>query len=115
MLKWRSRRTLVLDPEQLVVAGERHHSANIQSLVESNEGRLEVHCVAQLLWERDNLHDPDAVAVVVDGLRVGYISRRHSADLRLQLNGEVLELACVVHWNGEKTDGIYDVKLFPPL
>jgi hypothetical protein len=31
------------------------------------------------------------------------------------IGDQSIEFDCVVHWNGEVEEGIYDVKLFPPL
>lgn len=108
-------RRIIFQPDQLVVAGERHHSENIQLLIARNSGRLELHCVARLEWERDNPHDPDAIAVTVDHQRVGYIAQANSTRLRQAIGVDGIELDCVIHWNGEAVNGIYDVKLFPPL
>lgn len=108
-------RRIIFQPHQLVVAGERHHSDNIQWLVAQHAGRLELHCNALLKWEQENPHDPDAIAVLVDHRRVGYIAQANSARLRQLIGTAGINLDCVIHWNGETVNGIYDVKLFPPL
>lgn len=112
--KSRSKR-IIFQPDQLVVAGERHHADDIQWLIAQNAGRLELHCLARLEWERGNPHDADAIAVLVDQRRVGYIAKSNSTVLRQVIGIDGIELDCVIHWNGETVNGIYDVKLFPPL
>ena len=101
-------------PEELVVTGERHHGANIERILQANaEGRLEYRCTARLLRERDNESDPNAVAVMVDDVRVGYIARTHSSSVASELENRGNELKCIIRWNGEHSNGIYRVKLFP--
>lgn len=115
MFSLRGSRRIIFQPEQLVVAGERHHAENIQWLVDQNDGRLEVRCKAWIAREPGNQFDPNAVAVMVDQRRVGYISRAHAPLIREMIGDQSIEFDCVVHWNGEVEEGIYDVKLFPPL
>lgn len=67
------------------------------------------------MWEPDNDSDPHAVGVVVDGFRVGYIARAHSKAVAEAIGERPVELRCVINWNGEVTNGIYRVKLFPDL
>ncbi|MGA1036054.1 MAG: HIRAN domain-containing protein [Ilumatobacteraceae bacterium] len=103
-------------PDQLVVTGERHHSSSIQEiLIHLAEGRLQYRCTASLIREFDNIHDPHAVAVIVDDRRVGHIARAHSEAVAEALGKKTVELKCIINWNGEIVNGVYRVKLFPAL
>lgn len=103
-------------PDQLVVTAERHHSDNIRAvLTGASNGGLERRCHAQLVPDPQNAHDPNAVAVVVDGRRVGYVAKVHSSAVRRAISGSNVVLKCVIYWNGETENGIYRVKLFPDL
>lgn len=52
--------------------GEAAHSSSIYSLLGAEQV---LHCIAVLLPEPENPHDAEAIAVFVNGLRVGYLSR----------------------------------------
>lgn len=47
--------------------------------------------------------------------RVGYIARAHSAAVAGILGDSTVDVKCVINWNGEITNGIYRVLLFPTL
>jgi hypothetical protein len=48
--------------------------------IAARRGGVPVHCNADLVFEPDNPYDPNAVAVVIDGLKVGHLSRQHAAE-----------------------------------
>jgi hypothetical protein len=48
--------------------------------IAARRGGVPVHCNADLVFEPTNPYDPNAVAVLIDGLKVGYLSREHAAE-----------------------------------
>lgn len=63
--------------EWMAVVGESHHVQELDLVTGGGTGELEL--VANLVREPENPYDPDAVAVVVQGSRVGYLSRENAA------------------------------------
>ena len=61
------------------VVGESHRLGNLHEIIRRNLGEVphsgEIDVTAQLVLEPDNEYDPDAIAVYVLGLQVGYIPR----------------------------------------
>lgn len=100
----------------LIVNGARHHAENIEELVKSKgRGKLSVDCKAIIQPDPENPIDPvNAVKVVVDGIRVGYISAEKAPSMRAVLQGEPAELDCTLFWNGdpERDYSFYAVQLF---
>lgn len=104
----------MLDSLEIGVSGERHYGENIRELLREHGGSsLEYKCTATIRREVDNHVDEHAIEVVVHGRRVGYISKRSSAVVAKRIDQRSVELECVVSWNGETSNGIYHVKLFP--
>jgi hypothetical protein len=69
--------------------------------------------IAKLQPEADNQFDPNAVAVIVAGERVGYISKTKAPRVK-RLIGNGIELQCTIFWNGNPNDDFqfYTVQLF---
>lgn len=106
----------ILSPDQITVSGERYHNSTIEKLIkEHGQGKLTWRTTAKITREITNEIDPFAVQVLVDGQRVGYIHRDHCKSVWGIIGDAGLALECSVRWNGEPTNGVYDVKLFPPL
>jgi hypothetical protein len=59
--------------EWMAVVGESHHADELDKVTGGGIGEHEL--VANLVREPDNPYDPNAIAVVVHGLSVGYLSR----------------------------------------
>lgn len=80
--EWRS-----WDAPLSIVAGESHYSAALHEIAgpPRPEGWL-VPCEAVLQREPHNRHDPDAIAVLINGTKVGYIAADASADLAPMLD-----------------------------
>jgi hypothetical protein len=115
----------------LVVRGAKHHAPAIHNLLtrgvpqsannpniqadDSTEISLKLDCLAWIYPEQDNPFDEHAVAVSVQGHRVGYISR-HKAKVVKGLIGTGIELNCTIFWNGDPDADFqfYTVQLFPP-
>lgn len=98
----------------LIVNGARHNADNIESLVKSRGlGKLSLDCKAVIAPVVSEF-DPNAVAVTVDGLLVGYISAEKAPEMRHVLQGESAEIDCTLFWNGdpERDYSFYAVQLF---
>jgi hypothetical protein len=104
---------LLAGHEDLEVMGESHYQDNLRRLTgypsPNQRVRLEIHAV--LVAEDDNPHDPDAVAVWIDGLQVGYLSRENARHYRPGLlaqqraHGKPIALAGVIAGGGMRADG----------
>ena len=81
------------------------------------EDSLTYRGLAQLVPEPENPHDSNAIAVIVNERRVGYIARTKAPRLR-RLIGDGTTVSCTVFWNGDPDDDFqfYTVQLFslPP-
>jgi len=102
------------------VVGESFYQAELARLAgEHGEQSAEVSCMATLLLEDDNKHDPKAVAVLVDGRKVAHLSRDDARSFRRRLGAKKLSGATTTcdalivgggtRRNGEKL--MYGVKL----
>lgn len=112
--RFRKHEHIALDSLEIGVSGERHYGENIRELLCEHGGNgLEYRCTATIRREVDNPADEHAIEVVVHGRRVGYISKKSSASVAERIKKRSVELECVVSWNGEISNGIYHVKLFP--
>jgi hypothetical protein len=71
------RRPVVLEGDELVrVVGTSHYQDALLDLSgRQGDEEIRVQKVALLVPEPDNPHDPDAIAVQIDGRLVGYLSR----------------------------------------
>jgi len=106
----------VFFPGDLTVVGERHHGAEIRRLLSDRAGgSLDHRCEAHLCREPDNAADPNAVAVVVHGVRVGYIAAECAERVGREVGHDEVVLKCIIRWDGEVDNGIYRVKLFPTI
>lgn len=65
----------------LPVVGESFRKSDIARVVEGRGGRRDG-LVARLVPEDDNPHDANAVAVFIDGIQVGYLSRENAVRYR---------------------------------
>jgi hypothetical protein len=118
----------------LVVRGARHHADEIRSLLVREVPRptadpeatladpriaavtetcLKWDCFAELRPEPTNAFDKNAIEVLVEGKRVGYIAKNHARKVKTYLR-EGLRLECTIFWNGDPDDGFqfYTVQLF---
>jgi len=99
--------------EDLEVVGESHYQDNLRRLTgcpsPDQRVRQEIHAVP--VAEDDNPHDPDAVAVWIDGLQVGHLSREDARRYRPGLlaqeraHGKPIALAGVIAGGGIRADG----------
>jgi hypothetical protein len=97
------RATLYSGNETLEVVGESHYQDNLWAIVgcKPTDEPIRHRCVAILVAEANNPYDANAVAVWVDGLLVGRLSRADAAEyrpglLRLAENGPVALTGVIV-------------------
>jgi hypothetical protein len=65
---------------RLSIVGESHYQTELESICKPIEGEdVRFECFAELIPEPDNEHDPNAIMVCIDGVCVGYLSRRNAA------------------------------------
>jgi hypothetical protein len=106
----------ILSPDEISVSGERYHKHTIEKLIlEYGGGRLNWRTNARLSRDLDNPKDQYAIEILVQGERIGYIHRDHCEKIWKQIGTHGVAIECSIRWNGEPTNGVYDVKLFPPL
>jgi hypothetical protein len=76
--------TLLTGRETLEVVGESHYQANLWSIVGTQPTSEGTRCdgIAILVPEKTNPYDPNAIAVWINGLQVGYLSREDAAAYR---------------------------------
>src|SRR6266487_4446344 len=70
--------------EDLELVGESYYQPNLWHLARAHPGKQRVreNICAVLVAEDDNPYDPDAVAVWIDGLKVGHLSRENAQRYR---------------------------------
>lgn len=100
--------------EDLEVVGESFHQDNLWQLVggrHSFEQRVEVDICAVMVAENDNPYDANAVAIWIDGLKVGHLSRDDARRYRPGLltlqeaQGVPIALRGVIVGGGMRADG----------
>lgn len=80
---------------------------------------VEINCVATLKLEDDNPHDPKAVAVIINGCKVGHLSREDARSFRRRLgqkrlSGATTTCDAIIVGGGTRRNGeklMYGVKL----
>jgi len=99
--------------EDLEVVGESFHQPNLWQLARARPGRQRVRedIYAVLVAEKDNPYDPNAVAVWINGLKVGHLSRENAQRYRpgllaqQEVRGMPIALAGVIAGGGIRDDG----------
>jgi hypothetical protein len=100
--------------EDLEVVGEASYQDNLWGIVggrRSPDGRVREEVYAVLAAEPDNPYDANAVAVWIQGLKVGYLSREDALRYRPgllaleQQHGKPIALAGVIAGGGMRADG----------
>jgi hypothetical protein len=106
----------ILSPDEISVSGERYHRESIEQLILTHAaGKLHWKTSAHLDRDLENKQDKFAVQVLVEGQRVGYIHRDHCKKVWNVIGSQGTNLECSIRWNGEPSNGVYAVKLFPSL
>lgn len=67
------------------VMGEQYHRENLEQLCGPSTGEDDLRIVAQLIPEKDNPFDANAVRVDIEGLTVGHLSREDALVFRKRL------------------------------
>lgn len=71
-------RATIIEP-RLPVVGESHYQPALVAITGSSPGQDVAHeCLAELVPEPTNPHDPNAIMVKVEGKCVGYLSRQNA-------------------------------------
>ncbi len=105
---------LLTGQEDLEVVGESHYQENLWELVggrRSVEQRVRKEILALLVVEDNNPYDPAAVAVWIDGCKVGHLSRADARWYRPgllaldQAHGRPIALTGVIVGGGLREDG----------
>jgi hypothetical protein len=106
--------------EDLEVVGESFHQDNLWRLVGGGPRKEHVRqdINAVLVAEEDNPYDPNAIAVWIDGLKVGHLSREDARRYRPGLlaqqetQSSPIALAGVIAGGGMRSDGIGRLGVF---
>lgn len=106
--------------EDLEVVGESYYQPNLWHLAGAHpgKGRVREDICAVLVAEDDNPYDPDAVAVWINGLKVGHLSRENAQQYRPGLiaqqnaQGMPIALAGVITGGGIRSDGLGKLGVF---
>lgn len=101
------------------IVGEASYQAALDAICGGKcEDGYKLPVVAQLCFQEDNQHDPNAVVVLIDTKVVGYIPRDLAPEMRdaiLKLNPEERPVTCdakvVGGWLRDNDEGHYGVKL----
>lgn len=105
---------------ELEVVGESNYQEALNRLAGGKtEDGHEIECIAMLIPEPDNRHDPNAVMVQIEGKLVGYLSRDVAQAMTMlfkkhNLAGAQADAIIVGGWSGRrgrKSDGHYGVRL----
>lgn len=106
-----------IKPRLLHVVGCHYHWEAISGIIESNKDKDKnspFHYVgfAILKPEPENQFDPNAVAVLVEKRRVGYIRKEYAPEVKRAI-GESYRLACELLWDRQPNNvGLYNCLLF---
>lgn len=106
-----------LNPRLLHVVGCHYHCEAISAIIEAHkaEGKnspFHYMGTATLKPEPTNEFDPNAVAVTVEGQRVGYIRKEYAPELKRAI-GDGYQLACELLWDRQPSNvGLYNCLLF---
>jgi HIRAN domain len=97
------------DDGRVEVVGESHHQDALVAITGRTEFVDVLHeCVALLIPEPSNPHDPNAVAVHIEGHHVGYLSREEAPEYGVLLRalwaaGKAPTCVAVIAGHGEET------------
>jgi len=100
------------------VVGEASYQTGIASIAgpKTPDGH-DLFCIALLIPEPGNLHDPNAVMVRIDGTLVGYLSRQSARAYHARFKGCLESDARIVGgWKRDRgSEGAFGVRLEGPL
>lgn len=97
------------------IVGESHYQTALAVICGGKtENGHERYCVAYLIPEPDNPHDPNAILVEINGLQVGYIDKHSAPRMSKAMNGETVTIDAVIvgGWiRDDGSEGHFGVKL----
>ena len=101
------------------VVGESAYQAQLELICGGKSAQsAELEKTAILLMEDDNSYDDKAVAVMIGGLTVGYLSRADARGLRkaaARVNADITFVKCAAEiiggWKNDRTEGSFGVRL----
>lgn len=102
----------------LEVVGESYRQDNLWKLVGGQSGNYVRESIIAVLAPEDNPHDPNAIAIYISGLMVGYLSRDTAARYRpglvrlMQQHRQPIALEGVIAGGGQRDDGIGKLGVF---
>ena len=108
------------DRFEFEVVGESFYQGELARIVgQHEEESVQVRCVATLVPEDDNKHDPKAVAVLVSGRKVAHLSREDARSFRRRLgqkrlSGAITTCDAIIVGGGMRRNGerlMYGIQL----
>jgi hypothetical protein len=96
---------IVLEGDELIrVVGTSHYQAALLELApRQSDEEVRVEKLASLVPEPDNPHDPQAIAVQIDGLLVGYLSRDENRRWQDVVAGDEVSAEAMIAGRGGTT------------
>jgi hypothetical protein len=107
--------------ENVPVVGESFYQPALLAITGAERGEaVECECIAELIPEPENPHDPNAIKVLIDGLQVGHLSRqnaiKHGPRIRAMLErGEPTICDAYVGCAPDKGNGLASQSLYDNL
>ncbi len=88
--------------DPVFVVGVKYHQSSLMKIIGGpRDGSVYFHTYALIYAEPENPHDPNAVAIDIDGLRVGYIRREDAEAFGAELRAlKVSPVQCRAEING---------------
>ena len=106
----------LIDDYSFQIVGESHYRENLLSIIEKHNAHKsgELYLEAILVKEPNNKFDDSAVAVFIDGLKVGHVSKEYSFEVteflnEISVNG--IKLQAVIGWNNSSPNPPIGVRL----
>lgn len=105
-----------MDPFSFQIVGESHYRENLLSIIESNNAHKlgELSVQAEIRKEPDNKFDENAVCVLINGKKVGHISKDYSFEVTTFLDERGLDsmlVNAVIGWNTNSPNPPIGVRL----
>lgn len=106
------------------IVGENAYQHHLKKIAGAKQSRGKMHlCLAEVMAEPTNRHDPDAVVVKICNLTVGYFDRTTAKSFQKFLRDNAIPHSAVFEinglvdggWKDEHSEGNYGVKLAAPL
>lgn len=104
------------DPYSFQIVGESHYRENLLALIEAKNAHQigEIEVDAELIKEPENKFDENAVSVVIEGKKVGHVSKEYSFDVTEYLeerNLDSIKVKGAIGWNTNSPNPPIGVRL----